>query len=102
MSSLVYNTGHRLLWILALVNAIASLWSYGVMHNYAVASSAERLKGLRRNLALEGLDGEKEREIDRLKLTVNLHAVPCWLSSVNMISFIIGVMFLVYGIWLLL
>jgi len=73
------------------------------LHNYAVESSAERIKGLRRNLALEGkLDAEKEREIDRVKLTVNLQAVPNWLSSVNMISFIIGVKCLVYGIWLLL
>ena len=99
---LLYNTGHRVVWILTLVNAIASLWSYGVMHNYAVGSSAERIKGLRRNLALEGkLDAEKAREIDRLKLTVNLRAVPSWLSSVNMVSFIIGLVCVVYGTWLL-
>ena len=99
---LLYNTGHRVLWILALVNAIASLWSYGVMHNYAVESSARRIKGLRRNLALEGrLDAQKEREIDRVKLSVNLEAVPNWLSSVNMVTFIIGLVFVVYGTWLL-
>ncbi len=99
---LLYNTGHRVPWILALVNAIANLWSYGVMHNYAVESSAQRIKGLRRNLAFEGkLDAEKEREIDRLKLTMNSNAVPNWLSSVNMVSFIIGLVFVFYGTWLL-
>ena len=99
---LLFNTGHRVLWILALVNAIANLWSYGVMHNYAVESSAERIKGLRRNLALEGkFDVEKERQIDKLKLAKNLAAVPNWLSTVNMVSFIIGLVFVVYGMWLL-
>lgn len=99
---LLFNTGHRLLWIVALVNAIANLWSYGVMHNYAVGSSAQRIKNVRRNLALEGrLDADKQRNIDRLKLTGNPDVVPNWLSTINMISFIIGFAFVVYGAWLL-
>jgi len=99
---LLYNTGHRVLWILALGNAIANLWSYGVMHNYAVESSAGRIKGLQRNLALEGkLDAEKQRQLDGLKLTANLDAVPNWLSTVNMVSSIGGLVFFVYGMWLL-
>jgi hypothetical protein len=99
---LLYNTGHRLLWILALGNAIANLWSSGVMHNYAVESSAERIKGLQRNLALEGkLDSEKQHQLDGLKLTVNLNAAPNWLSKVNIVSLVIGLAFCVYGTWLL-
>lgn len=99
---LLYNTGHRVLWILALGNAIANFWSYGVMHNYAVESSAERIKNIKRNLALEGrLDKEKQQQVDRLKLTVNLKAVPNWLSTVNMVSVLIGLVFFIYGIWLL-
>jgi hypothetical protein len=100
---LLYNTGRPIFWVLVLINAIANLWSYGVMHNYAVQSSAEKIKRLRENLALEGrLDAEKEREIDRLKLNMNLHAVPGWLTTVNMITLLIGIGFLGYGIWLLL
>jgi hypothetical protein len=100
---LLYNTGRPILWVIVLVNAVANLWSYGVMHNYAVQSSAERIKRLRENLTLEGrLDAEKKREIDRLKLNVNLQAVPGWLTNVNMITFLIGIGFLGYGIWLLL
>lgn len=77
--------------MLALIDAIVNLWSFGVMHNYAVDSSAHRIKALRRNLAVEGkLDAEKERETDQLKLTMNLNAVPNWLSAVNMMSFIAG------------
>ncbi len=99
---LLYNTGHRVLWIFALGNALANLWSYGVMHNYAVESSAERIKNIKRYLAPEGrFDKEKQRQVDRLKLTFNLEAVPNWLSTVNMISSIIGLGFVVYGIWLL-
>ena len=100
---LLLNTGHRVLWILALVNAVANLWSHGVMHNYAVESSAERIEGLRRNLAHERkFDAEKERQVDKLKLAKNLAAVPNWLSTVNMVTFIFGVVFVVYGTWLLL
>ena len=70
-----------------------------MMHNYAVKSSAHRIKGLRQNLAVEGkLSVEKQREIDRLKLIVNLNAIPTWLSTVNMISFIAGVVFVVCGL----
>jgi len=99
---LLYNTGHRVLWFLALGSAVANIWSLGVMHNYAVESSAQQIKTLQRNLALEGnLDAEKQRQIDGLKLTVNLNAVPNWLSTLNMVSLTIGLVFLVYGIWLL-
>ncbi len=62
----------------------------------------KRIKGLRRNLALEGkLSAEKERQIDQLKLTANSDGVPTWLSTVNMVSFVIGLVFVVYGTWLL-
>jgi hypothetical protein len=99
---LLYNTGHPILWGLALLNAIADLWSYGVMHNYAVESSSERIKRLRENLALEGrLDAKKERQIDRLKLDMSLQAVPKWLTTLKMMTFVIGLGFLAYGVWLL-
>ena len=98
---LLYNTGHRVLWILALGNAIANLWSYGVMHNYAVESSADRIKTLKRNLALRKVLKRNSDKVDRLNLTANSKAVPNWLSTVNMISSIVGLGFFVYGIWLL-
>ena len=96
---LFYNAGHPVLWVLTLINAIANLWTFGVMHNYTVNSSAQKLKGLRRNIAVEGkLDADKEREIDQLKLSMNLNAVPTWLSTVNMMSFIVGLAFVVFGL----
>jgi hypothetical protein len=83
---LLYNAGHPVLWVLALINAITNVWTFGVMHNYAVKSSAHRIKGLRQNLAVEGkLSVEKQQEIDRLKLIENVNAIPTWLSTVNMI-----------------
>jgi hypothetical protein len=100
---LLYNTGQSVLWVVVLVNAIANLWSFGVMHNYAVGSSADKIKQLHRNLALEGrLNAEKHEELDKLELTKNLQAVPGWLTTVNMITFLIGVSFLGYGIWFIL
>lgn len=99
---LLYGTGHRVLWILALGNAVANLWSYGVMHNYYVESSAERIKALQRNLALEGkLDEVKQRELDAIKHRADPHAAPNWLSTVNMVSLCIGLLLVAYGFWLL-
>ena len=64
---LLYNAGHPVLWVLALINAITNLWTFGVMHNYAVKSSPHRIKRLRQNLAIAGkLNVGKEREIDQL------------------------------------
>jgi hypothetical protein len=52
-----------------------------------------------RNIAVEEkFDAEKEREIDQLKLAMNLNAVPTWLSTVNMMTFIVGLAFVVYGL----
>ncbi|HEY0048451.1 MAG TPA: hypothetical protein VGB68_04140 [Pyrinomonadaceae bacterium] len=99
---LLYNTGQPIIWVITLVNAIANLWSYGVMHNYAVQSSAKKIKQLQENLALEGrLNNQKQSEIDRQKLDIILQAVPNWLANVNILTFLIGIGFLGYGIWLL-
>jgi len=100
---LLFNAGHPVLWALAPINAAANLWSYGVMHNYAVESSANKIKRLRENLALEGrLNAEKQMEIDKLKLKVNLKAVPSWLTYIDIVTFIIGLGLLAFGIWILL
>ena len=48
----LYGAGHRLLWMLALFNAVLNLCSFGVMHNDAVESSIQRIKNLRRDLDL--------------------------------------------------
>jgi hypothetical protein len=100
---LLYNTGRPILWVMALVNSIANIWSYGVMHNYAAQSPTGRIKLMRENLDLEGrLDDDKERELAKLQPSMNLQAVPGWLTTVNMVTFLIGIGFLCYGIWRLL
>ena len=100
---LLYNIGQPVLWVLALINAIASLWSYGIMHNYAVEESAAKIKRLQENLSLEGrLDEERQAEIDKIKLAKNLQAVPGWLTTMNLLTFVIGFGLLGYGIWLML
>lgn len=100
---LLYNTGQPILWVLVLLNVFVNFWSYGIMHNHAVRSSSDKIKRLQENLALEGrLDAEKQREIDRIPLTMDLQAVPNWLTNLNMVTTLIGLVFLGYGVWLLL
>jgi hypothetical protein len=56
-------------------------------------------------LAFEGrLDSKKEheQEIDSLTMEMDLLAIPSWLTTVNMITTLVGIIFLCYGIWLIL
>lgn len=99
---LIY-TGRPFLSIAALVNAYANLWLYGVMHNYAVLSSAESITPSQENLDSEGkLKAEKEGELNELQPNMNVQAVPSWLTIVNMLTILIGIVFFGYGIWQLL
>ena len=97
----LYNTGHPVLWVIILCNTIVNLWSAGIMHNYAIGQSVDRIKQLEKNLAQEGkLDAEKQAEIDRIPFAKNLDAVPGWITTINMLSSLAGLGFLGYAIWL--
>jgi hypothetical protein len=39
---LLYGTGHPILFWLSVLGALASLWSWGVMHNYAMEAAKQR------------------------------------------------------------
>lgn len=99
---LLYNTGQSVLWTIALLNTIANLWSYGIMHNYSVEDSVEKINRLQENLAIEGrLDAEKQAQIDKIPVAKNLQAVPGWLTTVNLVKFVVGIAFVGYGVWLI-
>lgn len=96
---LMFRSGHTALGIIAIANAATNLWSFGVMHNYAVERSARRIKRLRDNLQTEGCpDHGAQRRIESVRPTKDLKAVPPWLTSINMLTALAGVALLVWAL----
>lgn len=96
---ILFRSGHPVLWMAATANAALNLWSFGVMYNYAVERSAERIRRLRENLMAEGrLDLPAQRRLDSLQVTKDLSAVPSWLTSINMLSAVAGLVLLIWAV----
>ena len=68
-SALLYDTGHPVLFGLAIGVAVGCFWSWGIMHNYATEEAKKRpsYKG--------GFGDILPKEAD---------SVPNWITSVNM------------------
>lgn len=96
---LFWSSNHYALVALAVINALVNFWSYGVMHNYAVSSSSQRIKRLRENLQnQEDFTPERQAALDRIPLELDPNAVPDWLAKVNLATTILGVLCIVTGI----
>ena len=89
--------GAGVIWFIALGNAVLNFWSFGVMHNFATAAGAERIRQLRKNLEGEELTPERQLGLLSLRPEKNLEHVPNWLTIVNMASTIMAVGLLVYA-----
>jgi hypothetical protein len=88
---LLWGRGQPALLTLAIVNTLLNFWSFGVMHNYAVESSRQRIVQLRDNLVAEGRSqDEVHAVVDRIPLRSNPRLVPNWLARVNLASTIAG------------
>lgn len=96
-----FGTGHPFLFWLCVAIAVASFWSWGVMHNYALNSAKARWDQIRENMIQEG---RSPGEIDRLDSapihvsTGDVNAVPDWLARVNMLVTVAGLGLLIWGI----
>jgi hypothetical protein len=92
---LFYSIELSSLMILSIVNGIISFWSFGVMSNYAINSVTSKAETLRKNMELEGsLDEEAEERLEKLRGSSNPDAVPNWLTVINMLTFVIGIILL--------
>lgn len=80
---LLFKTGHTALMILAIIAAVGCLWSWGIMHNYATDLAK------RRSNYTGGFYGITNQEAQ---------AVPDWISTVNMLFSLVGLVLLITGI----
>ncbi len=80
---LLFNTGHTVLMILAIIAAVGCFWSLGIMHNYATDLAK------RRSNYTSGFYDITNREAQ---------AVPDWISTVNMLFSLAGLVLLITGI----
>lgn len=96
-----YGTGHPILFWVAVAICIVCIWSWGVMHNYALKAAKGRWDQIRENMIREGRPPEEIERMDRTPIriaTSDVDAVPDWLATVNMIVTFIGLGLLIWGI----
>jgi uncharacterized membrane-anchored protein len=80
---LLFKAGHTVLMILAILAAVGCFWSWGIMHNYATDLAK------RRSDYTGGFYDITNREAQ---------AVPDWISTVNMVFSLAGLVLLITGI----
>ena len=89
---LLYGTGHPVLFTTAVVVGVLTIWSAGVMHNYASYARRGRATRLRDNLASEGkLDSDAKTRLQEYERGSEPHAIPNWLAITNMLLTVAGV-----------
>jgi hypothetical protein len=89
---LFYRTNSTLWMVLSIANCLLSFWSFGVMHNYASSAKRSIASRLRENMEAEGrLDRDAMVRLDRLERSVDPGAIPNWIATINMVSFVFGV-----------
>jgi len=80
---LLYNTSHPILFVLAIVSAVGSLWSWGIMHNYATEAA-------RRRPGYSGRFGDiTESEAE---------STPDWTAHLNMVFALAGLILVVTAV----
>ncbi len=84
-ATVLYGTGHGVLFTLAIVLTIACLWSWGVMHNFATEAAK------RRSTYTGGFYDLTESEVD---------SAPNWISAINMLSTLAVVVLLIVAIFI--
>jgi hypothetical protein len=95
-----YGRGHPVLFWLSVVIAIISFWSWGIMHNFATQSAKRRHD---QALSIMRSLGQPEEEIAQFDSQIissdvpDMDAVPNWLTAVNMLATLSGIILLVWG-----
>ncbi len=91
-----FHIGSTALMVMSIINGIVSLWSFGVMHNYASYAMREKADLIENNLQLEGrLDEESKERLERLKHRTDHRAIPTWIATINFLSFLLAVVLIV-------
>ncbi|MGB2984526.1 MAG: hypothetical protein WBE26_01475 [Phycisphaerae bacterium] len=80
---LFFKTGHTVLMVIAIVALVGCFWSWGIMHNYATELAK------RRSNYTGGFYDVTKREA---------HSVPDWITVINMVFSLAGLVLLTTGI----
>ncbi len=81
---LIYNTGHPVLFIIAIITTLGCFWSWGIMHNLATDLARKR----------NNYSGEFG-DITEFEA----QAVPDWIAGINMGFSVLGFILLIIGIF---
>lgn len=99
-AAMLYETGHPVLFWLAVSVSIVSIWTLGIMHNYALNSARIRNEMLASNMAH---DGRSKEDVEKVKDRIirlgprDLDTVPNGLAMVDMLATIVGFILFISG-----
>lgn len=95
---LLFRGQHYILAAIMTATLFVNFWSFGVMHNFAVSRSYEKMKRLQQHLANTNHSPEQQEALDRLKLKEIPEDIPDWLARVNLVSTLTGLLALIGAI----
>lgn len=96
-----YGTGHPFLFWLCVILSIASLWIWGIMHNFAMDSAKAKRDNLLKYMVGEGRSPKEIERLDTSPIRISksdINTVPNWLSWMSMTLTAIGVVLLIVRI----
>lgn len=96
-----FNTGHTLIFWICIFNLVLSIWSWGVMHNFAIRSAKSRMDKIRENMIQDGRSSEEIGRLDKSPIHLSNYdiiAVPDWLTRINILVTFCGFGLLIWGI----
>lgn len=82
-SFILYKTGPKYLFIVAVIVTIGAFWSWGIMHNYATNQAKKRLS------YRGGFYDFMEKEIE---------TVPNWITRINIVFTFLGLILLIIAV----
>lgn len=94
---LLYGTGHPVLLGMSVAAGVICFWSWGVMHNHAMARAKARRDLILANMLEEGRSAEDVAAFDARvvnPMSSDINAVPNWLAALSLIATVVGVLLL--------
>jgi hypothetical protein len=95
-----YGTGHPVPFWLSVAAGVVAFWSWGVMHNHATKSANRRHDWALEVMRAEGRSDEEIARFDSQLVSpteLDFDAVPDWLTAVNYVATVVGLVLLVWG-----
>jgi hypothetical protein len=81
----------------SIINAVINLWSFGIMHNYAIRNNSEFAETVRKNRESEegALSLDNKKKLLKIANKLRPEDIPDWLVYLNIITVFLAVIFFI-------